>query len=59
MPANPMYVKLKKGRLFWHWVLRANNGEIVSTSETFFSRSNALRGAGRFCELTNIPLEEV
>ena len=40
-----MYIKLKKGLLFWHYNVMAKNGKVVLTSETFASKSNAERAA--------------
>lgn len=38
-----MDLELKRKLLFWYLVLKAKNGEIVMVSETYYSRSNALR----------------
>jgi uncharacterized protein YegP (UPF0339 family) len=41
-----LHIKIS-GSLLYHWVLVARNGEVLATSETYFSRSNAIRAARR------------
>lgn len=45
MPARGARIEIRQGRKFWRFVVVANNGEIVATSEHYKSRGNALRGA--------------
>ena len=51
-----MKIKLR-GRIFWHWVLVAKNGEIRATSETYYSKGNAVRAAKKLSEDINVPVE--
>ncbi len=34
-----------RGKVLFHWVLLARNGQVLATSETYFSESNAKRAA--------------
>jgi hypothetical protein len=34
-----MHIEVR-GKLLYHWVLIAGNGEVIATSETYFSKSN-------------------
>lgn len=47
-----MYIKVKKNKLFWHYIVKAGNGQTLSTSETYYSKSNAVRAAHKLA----IPL---
>lgn len=38
------------------WVLRANNGQVLATSETYASASNARRAARRIAQRLKLPL---
>jgi uncharacterized protein YegP (UPF0339 family) len=46
-----MKVVVYKKHLFWRVKLVAANGEAVMVSETYYSRSNAVRAAQRLREL--------
>lgn len=40
------YINLVRGlSLLWHYRIIAGNGEVIASSETYFSRSNADRAA--------------
>ena len=36
-----------RGKLLYHWVMVGSNGEVLATSETYYSKSNANRAARR------------
>lgn len=38
-------VELRRGKLRYYYVIKGGNGEILSTSQKYFSRSNAERAA--------------
>jgi uncharacterized protein YegP (UPF0339 family) len=46
-----MKVVVYKKHLFWRVKLIAANGEILMASETYYSRSNAVRAAQKLREL--------
>jgi uncharacterized protein YegP (UPF0339 family) len=52
-----MKIKLK-GRILWHWILVAKNGEVVATSETYYSKSNAKRAAWELSKAIKVPISE-
>lgn len=35
--------QLRKGKFRWYYVLKGKNGRILSTSQKYFSKSNAVR----------------
>jgi hypothetical protein len=37
--SREMHIEMR-GKLIYHWVLVARNGDVVATSETYFSKSN-------------------
>jgi uncharacterized protein YegP (UPF0339 family) len=43
----PTYTVEVRGKLVYHYVVLANNGQVVLTSETYFSKSNAKRAANK------------
>jgi Domain of unknown function (DUF1508) len=47
-----------RGKLLYHRVLVARNGEVLATSETYFSRSNAKRAAHRLSEAIDVPVAQ-
>jgi uncharacterized protein YegP (UPF0339 family) len=49
-----MKVVAYKKRLFWRIKLVGANGEILLTSEAYYSRSNAVRAARRLRELIEV-----
>ncbi len=50
-----MYIKLK-GKVFHHWLLMGKNGEVMATSETYYSRGNCLRAAKKLSRVLDIEL---
>jgi uncharacterized protein YegP (UPF0339 family) len=52
-----MEIRLKKGLLVWHYVVVAKNGEIIATSETYFSKSNAKRAAKRLAGAIGVKVK--
>ena len=42
-----MHIELRRSRskLFWHYVVVADNGQVTLTSETYYSKYNAQRAA--------------
>ena len=53
-----MYIELKRSRskLFWHYVVKAKNGQTTLTSETYYSKYNAQRAAYHASKKLNIPI---
>jgi uncharacterized protein YegP (UPF0339 family) len=49
-----MHIEVR-GKLLYHWVLIAGNGEVLATSETYFSKSNAARAAKRLSDAIGVP----
>ena len=37
------HLELRRGLIFWHYAIVAGNGQVMATSETYFSKSNAVR----------------
>ena len=51
-------IELFKGRRKWHWRLIAQqNGEIVLSSQGYYSKSNAKRAAKRLSDLNGYVLK--
>jgi uncharacterized protein YegP (UPF0339 family) len=48
--------KRKWGR--WYWNLIASNGQVLATSEGYFSKSSCLRTVRSVAEDLNIPIDE-
>jgi hypothetical protein len=44
-----------RGKLLYHWVLIAGNGEVLATSETYFKKSNAARAALKLSQSISVP----
>lgn len=40
MKSETLHIEIR-GELLYHWVLVASNGEVLATSETYFSKPNA------------------
>lgn len=53
-----MYVKLKRNKIFWHYVLKSGNGQVLSTSENYFSKSNAIRAAQKLASIVGAKVKE-
>jgi hypothetical protein len=45
-----------RGKLLYHRVLAAANGEVVATSETYYSKSNANRAARRLSDAIGVEI---
>lgn len=50
MEVPKWHIEVKRGTLVWHWRIKAGNGEILATSETYYSRSNAIRAARKIAD---------
>lgn len=48
--APKYHIKLVKGRLQWHYQIVASNGQIISSSQRYFSHSNAKRAARKVAD---------
>jgi uncharacterized protein YegP (UPF0339 family) len=48
-----MHIEVR-GKLLYHWVLVAGNGEVLATSETYYSKSNAERAAWRLSKAIGV-----
>lgn len=51
-----MHLEIKR-RLFWYVRLMARNGQVLLTSETYFSKSNALRSANKLSKNLGVPIK--
>lgn len=51
-----MEIKVRKKLLFWYWRLQAANGQIIATSEVYYSKSNAMRTAKKLSKAINVPI---
>lgn len=51
-------IVLKKGLIRWYYNIVSSNGNILSTSQKYFSKSNARRAAKRQAQLTKTGYEE-
>ena len=51
-----MYLEVKR-KLFWYVRVVGKNGEPVLTSETYYSRGNAVRAAKRASKLLKVPIK--
>jgi hypothetical protein len=52
--SREMHIEVR-GKLLYHWVLLSSNGQVVATSETYFSKSNAWRAARKLSVAINVP----
>lgn len=53
-----MYIEIKRSKkLFWHYVVKAKNGEIMLSSETYFNKGNCVRAARRSAKQLGVPIE--
>lgn len=51
-------VELFKSRSKWYWRLRHTNGQILATSESYFSKWNANRTAKKVGKLLSVAVVE-
>lgn len=58
MAEKKLHIEVR-GKLLFHWVLVAGNGEIMASSETYWSKSNAWRAARRLSVAIDVPLGRV
>lgn len=52
-----MYIKVKRNKLLWHYVVLAKNGQVLSTSETYFSKGNAFRAAFKLAKALKLEVK--
>lgn len=53
-----MKLVLKRGLVFWYYKLVARNGQVMMTSEVYFSKGNAKRAADKVSQAIKVPLSE-
>jgi uncharacterized protein YegP (UPF0339 family) len=54
-----MYILLVKGKQKWFWKVMSSNGQVVLTSQHYFSRFNARRSALKLAKSNGYELREV
>lgn len=54
-----MKIQVNRKLIFWYWRLKSSNGEILATSETYYSKANALRAANKIGEALKFPVEVI
>lgn len=54
MIRGAMKIQVKRGAIFYRWVLAATNGQILAVSETYYSRNNARRAAEKLGKAINV-----
>lgn len=52
-----MKIEVRRKRLFFYWRIVARNQQVLGTSETYFSKSNALRAAHKLGKALKLPVE--
>lgn len=52
-----MYIKIR-GKILFHWVIIAKNGQVLGTSETYYSKGNAVKAARKLARSMNIDYKE-
>lgn len=60
MSWTPNRIEVRKGKIRWYWRIVANNGQILSTSQKYFSKYNAERAAiayGKHAGITEIRVQ--
>jgi uncharacterized protein YegP (UPF0339 family) len=53
-----MHIELKKGKVKYYWNLISRNGEIVLTSQKYFSKWNAKRSALKLANINRYRIVE-
>jgi hypothetical protein len=48
-------IEVLKGKFRWYWRTKGGNGEIVSTSQKYWSKGNAVRAAGDHADYYGCP----
>lgn len=51
-----MKIRVLRKFVFWYWRMEGRNGKVHATSETYFSRSNALRAARAVSKQTGVDV---
>jgi uncharacterized protein YegP (UPF0339 family) len=54
-----MHIELKKGARKWFWKIVGRNGEIVLTSQGYYSKWNAKRSALKLANVNRYRLLEI
>lgn len=54
-----MYLKIVKGKLFYHINLMGENHKIIMASETYYNKGNANRAAKRVAKVMGIEVNGV
>ncbi len=52
-----MFIKIIKGKLFYHFNIQAKNNQTVLTSETYYSRGNCLRAAKKAAKALKLEIK--
>jgi hypothetical protein len=53
---NQQYIKVIKGVVQWRYQVISQNGNVLSVSQRYFSKSNAVRAARRLGEALNLEV---
>lgn len=56
METPTKWVMLKQGRIRWHVRIMANNGKIVLSSQSYYSKSNADRAARKLADALGLSI---
>lgn len=51
-----MKIHVKRGPIFYRWILRASNGQTLAVSETYWGKSNAVRAAEKLGKAIKVPV---
>lgn len=55
MIRGAMKIEVRRGAVFWRWILKSSNGATLGVSETYFQKSNAVRAADKLSKAINVP----
>jgi uncharacterized protein YegP (UPF0339 family) len=53
------HIEVTKGKRRWYWRVVAENGQIILTSEKYYSKWNAKRAAKRLGEINRLLVKVV